>query len=77
MSAVCCAGEAPALLPAVSMLLHFSPAEVKRCQDALARQAESLDEGPPAGGSSTATADGDVSSYMGGWASWAMGEPAS
>ena len=32
------AGEAAALLPVVGMMLQFSPAEIKRCHEALARE---------------------------------------
>lgn len=64
-------GEAPALLPAISMILHFSPAEVKRCQEALARQAEASSEAAP---NAPAAGDSDVSSYFSGLASWAFGE---
>ena len=62
------AGEAPTLLPAISMLLHFSPAELKRCQDGLARLAEAAGEAAP-----SAAEGGDVGGYLTGWTSWAFG----
>lgn len=57
------------------MLLHLSPSEVKRCQEALSRQAENGPEeiltqstAAPAG------SEAEGGSYLGGWASWAFGE---
>ena len=67
-----CAGEAAALLPVVGMMLHFSPAEIKRCQDALAREraAEGVVDA-----SAMNSVDGSSSEYgmLSGWTSWAFG----
>ena len=69
----CLPGQAPVLLPAFAMLLHFSPSEMKRCQESLARQAELGQEEVAAQGSAASSeAEG---SYLGGWASWAFGDP--
>ena len=66
------AGEAAALLPVVGMMLHFSPAEVKRCQDALAREraAEGVVDA-----SAMSSVDGSSSELgmLSGWTSWAFG----
>ena len=69
------AGEAAALLPVVGMMLQFSPAELKRCRDALAR--EKAAEGI-ADASAMNSVDGSASEYgmLSGWTSWAFGGPA-
>ena len=69
---VLCAGEAAALLPVVGMMLQFSPAEIKRCQEALAR------EGPVEGvvdASAMSSVDGSSSEHgmLSGWTTWAWG----
>ena len=66
------AGEAPTLLPAFAMLLHLSPAEVKRCQEALARQAENPDEASAP--KSAAAGDPESAGYLSSWTNWAFGE---
>ena len=69
------AGEAAALLPVVGMMLQFSPAELKRCQDALVREkaAEGIVDA-----SAMNSVDGSASEYgmLSGWTSWAFGGPA-
>jgi hypothetical protein len=63
-------GESAALLPVVGMMLRFSPAELKRCQEALARGPE-----PPADAAAVAGV-GDASSVdlgLSSWTSWAFG----
>ena len=49
-------GEAAALLPVVGMMLRFSPAELRRCQDALAASEAAApgEPAPPGGGGSGA-----------------------
>ena len=68
----CAAGEAAALLPVVGMMLQFSPAEIKRCQEALAR--EKAAEGV-VDASAMSSVDGSTSDYgmLSGWTSWAFG----
>jgi hypothetical protein len=65
------AGERAALLPVVGMMLQFSPAELKRCQEALARS------GPEAAvdASAMGSVDGSTSEFglISNWASWAFG----
>ncbi len=73
-------GEAAALLPVVGMMLRFSPAELRRCQDALAAS-EAAAPGEPAppggapagGGAAGAPADGADYGLLTGWTSWASG----
>ena len=69
------AGEAAALLPVVGMMLRFSPSELKRCQDALAR--EKAIEGV-VDASAMNSVDGSASEFgmLSGWTSWAFGGPA-
>ena len=64
-------GESAALLPVVGMMLQFSPAEVRRCQDALARQGPEpiVDAAAMAGSADGSAMDLSLSS----WASWAFG----
>ena len=66
-----CVGQAHVLLPAISTLLHFSPTEMKRCQDGLAKQAELFSDAPSALDNPRPAAQ---SGYLGGWTSWAFGE---
>lgn len=58
------------LLPAISTILHFSPAELKRCQEGLAKQAEMFNEAA----GSDAQANASQAGYFGNWTSWAFGE---
>lgn len=67
-------GQAPVLLPAFAMLLHFSPTETKRCQEGLARQAEAAPEEAVNQSTAPAGSEAEGGSYLGGWASWAFGE---
>ena len=59
----------------VGMMLQFSPAELKRCQEALAREkaAEGIVDA-----SAMNSVDGSASEYgmLSGWTSWAFGGPA-
>lgn len=61
------AGEAKPILPVVAMMLQFSPAELKRCNEALLRQAEAAD--PLA----TVADSADVTGYLTSLTSWAWG----
>jgi hypothetical protein len=65
------AGEAKQLLPVVGMMLRFSPAEMKRCQEALARDRPET----PVDAAAMASADGSASEYgmISSWTSWAWG----
>jgi hypothetical protein len=69
---VCATGEAAALLPVVGMMLQFSPAEIKRCQEALAREkaAEGMVDA-----SAMSSVDGSTADYgvLSGWSAWAFG----
>ncbi len=57
------------------MLLHLSPAEVKRWQEAVRRQAEMADDAPHSASGGQGGVDSEAEgSYLGGWASWAFGE---
>jgi len=66
------AGETAALLPVVGMMLQFTPAEIKRCQEALAREgaAEGIVDA-----SAMSSVDGSSSEHgmLSGWTSWAWG----
>ena len=60
------AGEAGALLPVISTMLHFSPQELERCRVSLAHfEGQSV-----AGKPSDAAAD---ASYASSWGAWAFG----
>lgn len=72
----CAPGEASALLPVVGMMLQFSPAELKRCQDALAASEADAPADPAAAApAAAATGAGDAGDYglLTGWTSWAFG----
>ncbi|KAK9831018.1 hypothetical protein WJX74_000295 [Apatococcus lobatus] len=65
-------GEAAALLPVVAMMLHFSPQELKQCQEAMQqRQAEAAEA--TAASSVGAGSDAGDGSYLGSWTAWAFG----
>ncbi|KAK9864008.1 hypothetical protein WJX84_007296 [Apatococcus fuscideae] len=65
-------GEAAALLPVVAMMLHFSPQELKQCQEAmLRRQAEAAEAN--AASAVGAGSDAGDGSYLGSWTAWAFG----
>ncbi len=57
------------------MMLRFSPAEMKRCQEALARDRPE----PPADAAAMASADGSASEFgmISSWTNWAWGGGAS
>lgn len=64
-------GETAALLPVVGMMLRFSPAELKRCQEALALDRPEA----PVDAAAMASVDGSSSDFgmISSWASWAWG----
>ncbi|KAK9829710.1 hypothetical protein WJX72_007468 [[Myrmecia] bisecta] len=71
-------GEAAALLPVVAMMLQFSPAELKRCQDALAAQAEAQSAEPLTAPAAELAAGSDATAgLLSGWSTWFSSEPAS
>ncbi len=71
-------GEYAALLPVVGMMLQFSPTEVRRCQEALARERpEPLVDAATMGSvDGSAAADyGMLSGWLPSWAFGAVEEP--
>ena len=66
---MCNAGEAGALLPVIATMLQFSPSELSRCKESLARFAGEA----PADGRESTAAGADYSGYFSGWGSWLNG----
>ena len=77
--AVLLAGEAAALLPVLGTVLKFSPAELKRCQTAVATAADQQNSQQTAVARTAAASDAsaaDSAGYLTGWSIWPFGEEA-
>ena len=70
-------GEAATLLPVLGTVLKFSPAELKRCQNAVATAIDQHN-GQLTAAARTASASGasaaDSAGYLAGWSMWPFGE---
>lgn len=76
VKAMLSAGESAALLPVLSTVLKFSPAELRRCQSGLSAAADRADSQQTATARTAVAFDAsaaDSAGYITGWTSWAFG----